>query len=442
MPRDWLTAYREYTIDNEAPEAFHLWSAIATLGHVVNRNVWMDRHYYMLHPGQIMVVLCSESAVSRKSTAMHLATSLLENLDAYHNVITGKSSPAALVDALHRPSIIGVPQRAIGLILADELGSFFNKESHAETLATDVSELNTWPKQWWIRRARTMTVELFEPSLGLLAGTTPTGLAYEIPQVAREAGFFGRLLICYQAEGGKINDLIDKPPDMSRVKFWLMRDLERIARLSGGFVFTEDGKSWFRAWYKDYMTRATAHDNTTGFYARKGDHLLRVAMVLAVSKGDALELSEEVLVRAEQAIYSLELTLGHAQKKVGNAPGIIKRDKVIAFLTHEEGYESTAVKIQMALWRYFDDTTDLRRCLSSLEGSGHVKRVQISRGKKLVPLWRLVFPRGDMLARVQGEDVVSGDDQGRVIAMGPKRLLAAKRERQVQEPVDSYIVTK
>src|SRR5947207_12686062 len=131
-----------------------------------------------------MVWLVADSTVSRKNTAINIAIELMLGLDPDSiNLIEGKHSQASLFDALNRGADdMGEPRNAIGIIVADELGMFLTKESFAESLATDITALNTARDGWARRRMRNLDVQLWNVCLGMLAGTTPTGLAHEIPR--------------------------------------------------------------------------------------------------------------------------------------------------------------------------------------------------------------------------------------------------------------------
>ena len=62
----WLDRYLDLVAETESPREFHFWCAMAGLGHVLGRRVWLDQHRYRVYPGQMMVLLCSDSAVARK----------------------------------------------------------------------------------------------------------------------------------------------------------------------------------------------------------------------------------------------------------------------------------------------------------------------------------------------------------------------------------------
>lgn len=406
MPRDFLSQYLAYTAENEAPEVFHTWCAIAILGHALNRKVWLDRHLFKLWPGTIMVCLISDSAVSRKTTAINIAVQLLETLlENDINVVEGKKSSASLFDAfdltkLRGPLPNGDRRDSIGLIVADELGSFLSRESFADQLATDITQMNTAREGSFKRIMRSGTVELWNVCQGMLAGTTPTGLAHEIPKVAQQAGLFGRMLLIYSEETDRINPLTEAPTNHGPLKAWLMRDLARISQLSGPFTFTASGKHFFEDWYRTYKLTKPGSDASTGFYGRKADHVLRTAMVLAASRGSALILDETVLNGARMLIEDVELRLPEAHRKLGASVFSEAQEKILAMIIRKGGKMSHA-QVASGIWRVCSGP-DLKKAIFGLIDASTIEVEAVeTNGVKKALMYKLVQTRGDMLASVR-----------------------------------------
>jgi hypothetical protein len=349
----FLEAYLEYTRESEAPRDFHLWSAMAIVGHAVNRRVWLDQHFFKIYPGQLMVTLVADSAVQRKTTAINTAVRLLKQLPEDEiNLIVGKHTQAALWDALDRGTDdFSQPRDSIGFIVADELGAFLTKESWAESLATDITQLNTADDGWVARRSRNLgNVQLWNPCLGWLAGTTPSGLAYELPKAAQTAGLFGRMLCIFSQEKGQPNPLIEAPPGMRKQEGCLLRHLYRMMQLAGGFVWDEGAKEFYRPWYAEMFEKAAGSDELTGFIGRKHTHILRVAMILALSAGNTLVLTEPVMRTAEMMLRRVEMLLPEAQRKLGTTHFTEQQDKILSILAREGPLAHG--KLASKVWRF------------------------------------------------------------------------------------------
>lgn len=290
----WLEQYLEYTKHQESPDQFHLWSAIAVLGHVMGRRCWFERYYYKVFPAQIMVVLVSGSAVARKTTALEIPVRFLQYLPPWLvNPMPGVMSSESFLQGLDRPdpNNPGEHLDAVGLIVSDDLGAFLSKAAYTETLCTHINKLNTTCKEEEVIRFRSWEAVLKNPCVGMLAATTPTGFAEELPKAALTGGFLGRLLPIYEDASGTPCDLADPPPRMRELQSWLARDLGRIARIEGEYHFDDEAKAWWRRWYAEHFywckDHLTADDRESGWLGRKHDHLLRVAMVLGASQTSA-----------------------------------------------------------------------------------------------------------------------------------------------------------
>lgn len=409
----WLSRYLEYTAENEAPEVFHFWCGIAILSHALNRKVWIDQHFDHIYPGQMMVCLVSDSAVSRKSTAINIAVNLLSALpDLAINIISGKTSNATLVDSLYRihPET-GEQLDSIGFLVADELGSFLSRESWAETLVTDITALNTQCDRPFRRHMRTRDVELINPCLGGLFGTTPTGLACEIPRAAQTAGMLGRMLIVHSEETERINDLLDPPKNMKSLYGWLLKELYRIGSLRGPFAFTPDGKAFYRQWYKKFREQAPrGSDERTGFYGRKHTHVLRTAAILSAARNSSLLIDAAVLDAAVMALDLVERELALAFRKLDTTNPLFAVQERILFELGRLGGKTTRTKLM---------TVCYARCgpyfTQALSGLIESKQITASTQKtKTKPSQWLEIPktRGELM------EAMSNDDEASVVVGG------------------------
>src|SRR5437762_63081 len=240
----WLDRYLDLVAETESPREFHFWCAMAGLGHVLGRRVWLDQHRYRVYPGQMMVLLCSDSAVARKTTATREIKKLIGTLP-HVNIIPQRVTGATLLDSLNRLDDNAEPLDAVGLIFAEELGNFFTREDCRRDLPTLVTELNDAEDGPWKAPTRTYgPVVLYNPCVGMIGGVTKTGLAKEVPEQVRRTGFLGRV-ITVEAEGAeKPQDLIEEPLEMKALRQWLLVDLhQRIALLNGPFQWADDAKA-------------------------------------------------------------------------------------------------------------------------------------------------------------------------------------------------------
>lgn len=413
-PRDFLSLYLEYTRENEAPELFHFWSMVAMLGHVLNRRVWVDQHINKIYPGQIMVCLVSPSAISRKTTAINMAVELVCHLPEENlNLIEGAHSVAMLYEALDRGlDQEGQPMDSIGIVVADELGVFLSKETFQDQMTTTITQLNTCRDGPVIRRMRVATTRLWNVTLGMLAGTTPTGIAHEIPKTAQKAGFFGRVLWINEAQSDRCNPLTEPPRNMRPLRDALVTDLYRMQRLQGAFDWTPDGKVYYEKWYKEYFRRGQllqADSMASGFYGRKAQHILRLAMVMQACRSNRLLLTTEMLVAATGAIELIETQIAETHSEIGTSRHVAQQERVLQLLGIARNGRLSHTALYSKLWRHIPPT----ELNVVMQGLIQAQLVQMhTNGDKSVG-YTVVRTRGDMLRRVHVETRVTDDEKAR-----------------------------
>lgn len=416
-PRDFLSRYLDYTRENEAPEIFHFWSVIALLGHVLNRRVWFPQYTApTLYPGQIMVCLVSPSAVSRKTTAINIAIELVSQLpeDAIR-IIEGPHSVKMLYEALSRGNDEdGHPLDCPGIIIADELGVFLSKESFQDAMTGTLTQLNTARDGPVVRRMAAGSAYLHNVTLGLLAGTTPTGIAHEIPKAAQKAGFFGRVLWVHATQSDRCNPLTEAPANMTPLRDALIADLYRMVALRGPFTWTPEGKALFERWYREYFEKGQTMQSdsmTSGFYGRKAQHVLRVAMVMQVCRSNRLQLGPEVFTAALAAVEQIERQLVEIHSEIGTSRYAEQQERVLTALGHMPKGRLGHRTLYERLWKYIPPN-DLTVVLKGLIDAGLIAVGKNGRGLE----YALVRTRGDMLRGVHVEtrvtDAVDIDDGG------------------------------
>ena len=390
----WLETYLKYTEHLESPTIFHQWVALAVAGHVLGRKVWLVRGgEYCIFPGQMMVVLVSPSAIARKSTAIEAGVKLIESLPSgFANVLPTKTSPQKMLEALQPMDEEGVPIEdadCVGLIVASELGAFFSAEGFLETMATHVTALfdakhglidpvTLIPEPRKVKfEFRSWSIILLNPCAGMVGGTTPMGIAEELPKAARQAGFLGRVLWVYahdtDREPNALTDMM--PMNVSKSRMNLIDGLVRMAHLQGPFRFTKQGRECFEQWYYDVNTPHLKQIDVdivkeSGYYGRRADHLLRTAMVLAGMEEDDLLLRERFVQYAIMQLKVVEKQMPKSLQSVGVNRHTEFYERVLHFLDTHKGV--TRRKLCQGLWRY-GNLAEIDEALQTLSHAGKVR---------------------------------------------------------------------
>lgn len=331
----WLDKYLRYTEHQVSPRIFHLWSGIAVIAGALERRTWMTTRAGHIYPGQIMVVLVSKSAITKKTTAARMAVEFLRNLEPWQiYMLPRKLSPQQLLFSLQKLDEEKVPMRdpegrrvhSSGFVFAEELGAFFSTEAFAETLATQINQLNDCPRGKFPVEFRSWKAELWQPCITMLACITPRGIARELPKAARTAGFFGRLLLVHRSYTDRRASLWSPIPESNKqLRKELEKEIAEIAVMRGPFTLDSQAQKWADDWYYDVYepfirTMDMPEGENTGYYGRKDSHLSRVAMVFSAAERRDRVITRPVMEEALKQLEEIEREFPNALVELGANP--------------------------------------------------------------------------------------------------------------------------
>lgn len=304
----WLRSYLRYTEKHEAPELFHFWVGVSVLSAALGRKTFIKRGYYELYPN-FFVVLVAGSALCRKTTAIDIGVRLLKDIKQVR-VTTGKSSTERfIIDQVWQPKADGEIQPS-SFVKADELAVFLTKDQQGEKLIDVLTKLFDCPQEFAYRTLIRGEIIVKNCYLSIIAGTQPSSLARVLPDSAFGGGFTSRIIFVYQADTPRRNALPELSEEEQLLGLSLAKRLQEIAELSGEFYLVPDARRFYINWYDQ---RARPEDEKLdGFFGRKGDHVLRLAMVLRASQGPGLDIQEKHIKSAIVALDNVETLMPEA----------------------------------------------------------------------------------------------------------------------------------
>lgn len=307
----WLMAYAEYTEENEAPEVFHLGVALTTLAGAVRRNVMVVHPFYTVHTN-MYVVLVGPPGRTRKSTALRIGQNLLRQVPMA-KFTTSATSPEALIKQL--AALHAQPHQSL-TAFSLEFSSFLGRDPHGMVdFLTDIWDCNPdWEKQTIARDLE----KIPKPWFSLAAGTTRQWMGENLSSTAVEGGFVSRSLFLYANEPKCLNALPEMTPRMKELKGLLINDLIHISHLEGEFKFAPAAEAWYKMWYENPKRFPPHMDpRTEGYYSRKHTHLVKIAMLISLSRKDELVLELDDLQEALTLLEGLEPGMDKAFVTVG-----------------------------------------------------------------------------------------------------------------------------
>jgi hypothetical protein len=318
----------EFTKYVEPPGRFHLWTALVILSATLARKVYKPRGLFTLYPN-LYVGLIGPTGIG-KSTAAEIGVNHFGETikSSGSEVMTGKITSWYLYDWFGQMSQGSNP--AVALIFSSELKTLLGDLNKAELVAM-LTDIYGCPED---REYRTKThdiIRLQEVYLNLLVCSTPEWLTLGISADDISGGFTGRFIyVCEE----KTERSFPFPEDfygateIKEAKEVLVEDLARIATLEGPVIFTDEAVAKYTMWYSDRMKELT-EERLIGYYSRKRDHMMKVAMLLSVAEGDSLVVTEGHLDLAQEILTKTEENMMVAFRGIVDDPVLRYRDLVM-----------------------------------------------------------------------------------------------------------------
>ena len=383
---DWLTEFMENTKWGEAPDYFYFWTGVATIAAVLQRKVWLPMGTFNWYPN-LYTLFVAPPGVIQKSSTTDLGMRLAKKIPTVHQGPTTLTWQS-LYDAF---LAVGTEFQVSETETQTQYPLYINSPEFGITLnMKDVDMINQLIHMWdgyELKKRTRMDGELLipTPSLNLIACTTPSWIAENVPQYLIGGGLTSRMIFVY---GDIKKHYIAYPQDYMPEDYAerqdrLQRDLERISQLVGPFRITTEAKLWGSEWYRRFHeTEAKQLDPTIigGYIARKQTLVHKIAMVLAVSLGNELVITRDLLERAVGLLTSLEKNMPLVFSKIGMSTDAQNSEQILAFLDKYNGTVDFNI-----LYRYMHRKYSSPEVFEQvLMGMIEAKYITIDKAKRLV----------------------------------------------------------
>lgn len=379
---NWIKAYMNYSRLQEAPDQFHLWSAIATVAGALRGKVWFDMGHFRWRPN-FFIILVGPPAI-QKSTTAGVGIKLLREIEDIRfgpNSITWQALIPAMAEAnmqfpLTKDGIAGEMQNFSCLtILASELGTLLNmKEVGLVDALTDLWD-GDLASPTWAKATMTYKVTIENPWIHIIAGTTPVWIAENISKKAMSGGFVSRCVFVYGDEKRRLSAYPKKEAQRLGIStrdeaIPLVEDLRAISKLVGEFDLSLEAEHFGEEWYISHNHRAKEIQvsDITGYMTRKQAHLHKVAMVVSAAKSDRMVITREDL---EESMQLLEMTEGMMPQVFADIHANVEMTKAQRILDFLNSIPKKRCP-RHALYRHF------LKEMSTLEFAGFIDALQVS----------------------------------------------------------------
>lgn len=366
---DWITTYLRYTSNHEAPEQFHFWVASSIISAATKRQVYFDQHYYKIFPN-LYVMLIAPAGRCRRSVATHIGMNILR-ASGVSTVISEKITPEGLAAALHNIGQKNGHTAAL-TIHAPELSVFLGRQQYNEGLIALLTTLYDCPDHWEFVTRSKSEIALQNVYLTIVAASAPDCLADNIPPVAFGGGFLSRTIVTAAEETPRVFPF--PMPSDPKLHTQLIERLRAVAKRSGEFTFSRDGKDWYTDWYEKFRQVPLENSLVAGYYERKQDHIIRMATILGIANEHAeLIYTPELLQRALNALDAVEPSLPMAFKHIGTTQDGRNQESIVWTIRRNGGFIAHSSLLRIHIGRL--NAQQISSVLEYLKGAQLIEEV-------------------------------------------------------------------
>lgn len=309
---DFLEAYEAYALDGFVPDRFHQWVGRSIVAAAVERKVTLKQGR-IHHVPNIYVMLVSHPAVG-KSTAIEAGTDLFEAVRADHNpnlkIIPNQATEPALIDLM---KIREMMQISPAIFYPHSSAYFYASEASASALQNTcgdfVAAMTAFydcPK--WFRKklkGEKDSTEIENSCMNLLSGATFNYLKTLVNEQSVLGGFASRLIYVVAPERKvRVNKWGSSREFDSVMGRKLVEDLADINKLVGPMRPTPEFIACYEEWqpqFDRYLIDLNS-ERLEAIMSRKGTNLLKVSMILSISEGNSLVVTDKHFERALEII--------------------------------------------------------------------------------------------------------------------------------------------
>jgi len=301
----WIGSYIDYTRPQQAPTLFHSWVAVSTIASALRRRVWIDRGYYTLYPN-LFLILVSASGVGTKTTAIRVGTEdILAKSVPDLTIMRGALTTKFLIQWMSQSINKNPFGNAEVTIMCEEFKVF------AKGIYTDSGLIENLTKLydngiWEYSTGGQGVIKVEKPCINLIAGSTPEWLTTSSASDFIGGGFSSRIVPVSVTQDEKIVSWPEKTQLELDIEKRLIHDLNQISALGGSFLVTTDAKKYFDKWYKDRNKYRKEDKRMDGYYSKKHDLVLKIAMVFSVSISDDLVINEDHIEASIKSLGKME----------------------------------------------------------------------------------------------------------------------------------------
>jgi len=406
LPKEgWLKTYYDYIGDTELCERFTLFSALVTVGALIDNKVSWTRVKGLFRPlyPNPWAIMIGPAGRGHKTSAVDFAEDLLYeiNPNCKPKILSEKITPEAVVRFLtvEKPSNkkVTITLRrpdSTGLILAPELAVFLGKQHYNTGMVTLLTRLYDCPKRWSADIITRGLAPLKNVCLSILGASTPKWLGTMMPEEVYTGGFMSRFNLVLLPEHFDKRIWEPKKPEPA-LRSKIKKGMEAFSNLEGEMKLTSEANKWMTKWYEESPREREHEEILEAFYSRKPEHILRLAMLLEVT--GIGKLTDIGLHSLETSLQIIELLEDQTRTFLGQHTGDLRTEdvqKVLEILRKPQfkGRLSRQALISKCFRYLPGKTSQFDEVIRVLKEGGHIR--ESPKGDKKLDIWYQVTGTG------------------------------------------------
>lgn len=377
---NWLDYYvSSYTTNTESPEEYHLWNAISIIGATLGRKCYVKRGFFTTYPNFYILVV-GTSAKFKKSTASSIALNIYNNTFPELAVHSKKITLEKLI--LNLSAKTG-EESSESIVFTDELSNFIGRDAKKHGVIDFLTEVYLCPEKW-NNETKTKGCDYLENVfLTFIGCTTPEDLT-KFSDTMIDGGLAGRVLFVVSETPRDPQAWFDEHhlKKMRECEEDLIHDLRMIHEISGEYVFTDEAKNKYIELYNKNHARDDFPYRLNNYKNRKGEHINKLAMVVAASKRDSTVIELEDILQVDAILTNLEVLMPLAFEGSPISQESSQQDKILRQIVNKGG-EITHSELLRLNSRYMNAKT-FQEIIETLEDSNHIEvKLAGQRAKKV-----------------------------------------------------------
>lgn len=308
----FMEAYFDYVDNTEAPKIFHRWAAICGLAAMLGRQFHMPFGIGDIHPN-LYVMLLGEPG-TRKSTAIKGVARLLKRAGYEHLAAEKTTKEKFLLDLEGKPELeddqLGESSKMFKNLYGEgEHEELLHKEPREVFVAADefndfigngdltfislLGVLWDYDGEYRSRLKNSKSVAIYQPTVNILSGNTPTSFMLAFPSEAIGQGFLSRTLLIHGEETGI--RIPDPPmPDPASTQLLIDTLVNIKEKVAGPALLTPDATELRNAIYMEWPEMEDVRFKSYG--TRRYTQLMKLCLLCAADRASTTIEAGDVLL--------------------------------------------------------------------------------------------------------------------------------------------------